>query len=145
MLSRIPKRRVLVADDDVEVRRGVVDLLFPLGLDILQAESGLEVLELVRLRPAGDPLHLLVLDMHMPGCSGLEVLAALRARGLSAALEGRPASSSPAPVPCIFFSGNVTEELQRKALAAGACAFLRKPVQPDLLRGEVLRALGTPS
>jgi len=119
-------RRVLLADDDLEVRSGVADLLMPLGVEVLEAESGLEVLEIVRVRQ--QPVHLLLLDMHMPGCSGLEVLERLR----------QPPAVR---VPCIFYSGEATDEVERLALAAGARAFLRKPVQPDRLRGEVLRAL----
>jgi CheY-like chemotaxis protein len=72
----------------------------------------------------------MVFDLHMPGCTGLDVLNSLRCI--------TPRESVP---PCIFYSGEATEELQRQALAAGACAFLRKPVQPHLMRHEVLRAL----
>jgi len=118
--------RVLLADDDLEVRRGVEDLLLPLGLEIVHAESGLEALAIATLR---DPrLDLMVLDMHMPGCTGLEVLSRLR-------------QAPSFRVPCIFYSGEATLEVERRALEAGAWAFLRKPVQPDQLRGEVLRAL----
>ena len=119
-------RRILIADDDLEVRRGVVDLLAPLGPQILQAETGLEALEILNL---GSPIHLLLLDMHMPGCGGLEVLAKIRGRFA---------------LPCICYSGNATRELESQARQAGVFAFLHKPVQPDRLRAEVLRALESP-
>ncbi|MBK8177468.1 MAG: response regulator [Planctomycetes bacterium] len=128
-------RRVLIADDDLEVRSGIVDLLSPMGLEILQAESGLEVLDWLGRR-ARDPFDLLLLDMHMPGCSGLEVLTALRARH---AAESR--DDLHPIVPTIFCSGRAEPELERRALEMGAFSFLRKPVRPDHLRGEVLRAL----
>jgi CheY-like chemotaxis protein len=133
-------RRVLIADDDLEVRSGIVDLLAPLGLDILEAESGLEVLEWLA-RHARDPLDLLMLDMHMPGCSGLEVLTALKARA-NAAASTRRDDVHPV-VPTIFCSGRSEPELERRAIEMGAFSFLRKPVRPDHLRGEVLRALQT--
>ncbi|MBI5435321.1 MAG: response regulator [Planctomycetes bacterium] len=117
-------RRILIADDDLEVRRGVVDLLSSLGSEILQAESGLEALSLLRERA---PIHLLLLDMHMPGCGGLEVIDRLRGRF---------------ELPFICYSGNATRELESQVRAAGAFAFLHKPVQPDRLRAEVVRALG---
>ena len=123
----LPTRRVLLADDDLEVRRGVVELLLPLGLEVLQAESGPEALEIVRLRPS--EVHAMVLDLHMPGCTGLEVLTRLRELPL------------PRSLPTIVYSGAATAEMRARVLAAGAWAFLHKPVQPDLLRGEVLRAL----
>jgi len=119
--------RVLLADDDLEVRRGVEELLVPLGLEFLHAESGPEALQIALARLS--TLALMVLDVHMPGCTGLEVLSRLRGqvRGLS--------------VPCIFYSGEAGEGLQRQAIDAGAWAFLRKPVQPEVLRIEVRRAL----
>jgi len=122
----VPKR-VLLADDDAEVRDGVAELLAPMGLEFLHAESGPDALA-AALRDL-DTLALMVLDMHMPGCTGLEVLTRLQRQ------------VSRLQVPCIFYSGEATEGLERDALDAGAFAFLRKPVQPDLLRGEVRRAL----
>jgi CheY-like chemotaxis protein len=122
----ITARRVLLADDDLEVRQGVADLLSPLGLEILHAESGPETFEIVQIeRPR---LDLMVLDMHMPGYGGLEVLSRLTQ------LEDFS-------LPCICCSGEATDELERMALAAGARAFLTKPLQPRALRGEVMRAL----
>lgn len=116
-------RSILLADDDEEVRIGVADVLRALGLEVMQAETGLEALELVRLRPVQAAL----LDWHMPGCSGLEALPKLRAERVG--------------LPCILYSGNLTEEMERLAREAGAFSVLRKPVVPDLLRAEVMRAL----
>ncbi len=131
-------RRVLIADDDLEVRSGIAELLTPLGLEILQAESGLEVLDWLA-RHARDPLDLLVLDMHMPGCSGLEVLTALKLR-VGSLPSARRDEVHPL-VPTIFCSGRAEPELERRAIEMGAFCFLKKPVRPDHLRGEVLRAL----
>jgi CheY-like chemotaxis protein len=122
----IPPRRILLADDDLEVRHGVADLLSPLGLEILHAESGPETVEIVQLEKPR--LDLMLLDMHMPGFGGLEVLSQLTQ------LEDFE-------LPCICCSGEATDELERLALAAGALSFLRKPLQPQALRGEVMRAL----
>ena len=127
-------RRVLLADDDLHVRSGVEELLAPYGLEFVRAESGVEALEIARARLSRPDLFaqldLMVLDLHMPGCTGLDVLTSLKS---DRAVQRVP--------PCIFYSGEATEELRRRAFDAGAWAFLSKPVQPDLLRGEVLRAL----
>ena len=118
-------RLVLLADDDLEVRSGVAELLSPLGLEFLHAESGPEAVEILRLELVR--LDLLVLDMHMPGFGGLEVLNRLR--------------DELGSLPTICCSGEATDELAARALEAGARAFLRKPLQPLALREEVIRAL----
>jgi CheY-like chemotaxis protein len=118
-------RRILIADDDRNLRACVAELLadLPIRLEILEAESGLEALTLLRRYP----LHLALLDMHMPGHTGLEVLEAIRNETLD--------------VPCIFISGEASEAVRQQALIIGARAVLRKPLEPRLLRDEVRRVL----
>jgi len=116
-------RRILIADDDAAVRVGAAELMSQLGLEVLEAESGEEALAIVRRAQ----LHIALLDMHMPGPSGMEVFAAIRAE-------------TPG-VPCIFWSGDATEDIARYVLRLGASAFLRKPVPAEVLRGEVRRVL----
>lgn len=116
-------RRILIADDDRELRAGVVDLLAGMDLEILQAETGFEALTIVR-RSAID---LALLDMYMPGFTGLEVLTLIRLETLR--------------VPCIFLSGDATDAIRCQALAEGALAVFTKPYVPALLRAEVKRAL----
>ncbi len=119
------QHRILIADDDRDFRNGVAELLgdLPSRLEIVQVESGDEALGILRLQP----FHLGLLDMHMPGMTGLEVLAALRR-------ETRD-------VPCIFISGDATDAVRALALHEGARAVLRKPLEPRLLRAEVRRVL----
>lgn len=117
-------RRILIADDDAEVRLGAAELLDPLGLEVLQAESGAEALALFRARL---PVHLALLDVHMPDRGGLELFGLLR--------DVVP------DLPCILWSGDATEGFERSALRAGVSAFLRKPIRPDDLRGAVRRVL----
>ncbi len=116
-------RRILLADDDDEVRLGIADLLSGLGLEVFQAQTGLEALEIVRMRQ----IHAALLDLNMPQCTGLEALPRIR--------------QERAGLPCIVYSGNLTDALERALLSAGAFAVLHKPVRPDRLRREVLRAL----
>ena len=116
-------RRILIADDDREVRSGVVDLLRDLDMDFVHAETGIQALQIVR----NSVIDLALLDMHMPGHNGLEVLSVIR-------------RESP-ELPCIFFSGDATEAIRRQALHEGALAVLSKPLVPAMLRSEVRRAL----
>ncbi len=119
-------RRVLLADDDREVRFGVADLLDGLGLEILHAETGTEAVELVRRTR----IHAALLDMHMPGCTGIEAIPLLRRES--------------ADLACIVYSGRWTPGLEQAVLAAGAYACLKKPVEPDALRRVMSGALGFP-
>ena len=115
--------RILLADDDLEVRSGVADLLGTQGLEILQAGTGLEALEIVK----DQDIHAALLDWHMPACTGLEILPRLRDRFCD--------------LPCILYSGNLTAGMEGVALRAGAFSVMHKPVKPELLRQEVQRAL----
>jgi CheY-like chemotaxis protein len=124
-------RRILIADDDPDLREGVADLLEQmrvpeLSFDIDAVEDGDEAL--ARLRRQS--YHLALLDHHMPRRTGLEVLASLRDETLC--------------VPCIVISGEATDALRKLALSQGARAVLRKPVDPALLRTEVVRVFTAP-
>lgn len=115
--------KILIADDDREVRAGVVDLFRDLDLEFVQAETGIAAIEILRQ----SVFDLALLDMHMPGRSGLEVLSVIR-------------RETP-DLPCIFFSGDATDAIRARALQEGALAVLSKPLVPSILRHEVRRAL----
>lgn len=116
-------RKLLLADDDASMRVGVADLLETLDLVVLQAESGLEAVELARTTR----VHAALLDLQMPVLSGIDALTRLR--------------DEFAGLPCILYSGALTPATAEMATTRGAFAVLKKPVAPDLLRAEVLRAL----
>ncbi|MEM9802912.1 MAG: response regulator [Planctomycetota bacterium] len=132
-------RRILIADDDTDVRRGAAELLAGSGLRVVEAGDGDEALFLVqRAFDGGEPLHLALVDVHMPppqeGESGLE--PGDGGLALFSLLRGqRP------DLPCILWSGEASEGVASWALREGASAFLRKPVKPHLLRDEVQRVL----
>jgi CheY-like chemotaxis protein len=116
-------QRILIADDDCDQRAGVVELVSDLGIEVLEAETGSEALTLVRRwRP-----HLALLDHHMPGHTGLEILATIRHETLD--------------VLCILLSGEANEIVRKQALYDGAFAVFKKPFEADALRAEVRRAL----
>ncbi len=116
-------RRILIADDDREIRLGVAELLGHLDLEILEAETGTRALELVRR----GGLHLALLDNNMPGPTGLEILETIRAELLG--------------VPAILCSADAAGDVGILARRAGAFAVLTKPVKPAFLKQEVVRAL----
>ena len=115
--------RILIADDDAEIRLGAAELLSGEGRQVVEACNGLEAVELLDR----GPLHLALLDVHMPGRTGLEVFEWVRERSLD--------------LPCLFWSGEAEEGTASWLLQSGAAAFLRKPVRPDELRACVRETL----
>ena len=116
--------RILIADDDAELRSGAAELLDSMGLEVLHAGSGREALDVYS---SSTPLHLTLLDVHMPDRGGLDIFQAMQALTPD--------------IPCILWSGEATEAYEQSALRAGISAFLRKPVRPEILRDEVQRVL----
>lgn len=112
---------VLVVDHDDGTRGLVVTALRRAGLDILEAPSSQAALDVVRTTA----LSLVVLDMGMPGMSGIEVVQALRSR------------SETATLPVLLMTGSGDEDSVIHGLAAGADDFLPKPVRLDELVARV--------
>jgi len=102
------RRKILIADDDPDHVRLVSDVLLPLGFIVLAAPDGLSCLTLVD-DAAPD---LVILDITMPGMSGLEVAARLRAAGRSAKI--------------LMVSGNLHDAARHGP--ADYDAFLAKPL-----------------
>jgi CheY-like chemotaxis protein len=116
-----PRKKILVVDDVDENRAVVADMLKPLGFEVIEAASGRDGLEMAqRQRP-----HLILMDMVMPELDGLEATRSLRR--LEAFKE----------VPVIALSAGVSDADSEKSLAAGANAFLPKPVHLDHLLGQI--------
>lgn len=112
---------VLVVDDDVDLRSLVALALRRAGLVTIEAANGEEALRILEERPAS----VVVLDLGMPGMSGLDVIRALRLRPETATL------------PVLLMTGSGTSETVIDALAAGADDFLTKPVRLDELVARV--------
>ena len=116
---------VLIAEDDVELREALCDLLDAEGIPVVRADDGEEALSLLRsgLRPAA-----VLLDLAMPRMDGVE----FRRRQLA----DDPAVAA---VPVVVLSG--WEEGREEMKRLGVSAVLRKPVTPRRLF-EVLRTRG---
>jgi diguanylate cyclase (GGDEF)-like protein len=112
---------ILVVDDDAATRALVAIALRRAGFDVLEAASGEAALGLIE----GEAVGLVVLDLSMPGMSGIDVVRALRERPQSATL------------PIILLTGKGDEYALVPSLGAGADDYLTKPVRLDELVARV--------
>jgi FixJ family two-component response regulator len=115
---------VAVIDDDASVRRALGRLLRSAGLSV-EAFAAAEAFLGAEARP---PPACLVLDVRLPGLSGLELQARLVA-------EGRH-------IPTVFITAYEDGQARRQALAAGALEFLAKPFDEGALLNALAVALG---
>ena len=117
-------KTVLVVDDDPTQRRLIQAVLEREGFAVAQAESGEEALS--RLA-AGGAADVIILDLSMPGMSGMDALKEMRARGFGA------------PVIVLTATGGV--EVVVKAMQAGAQDFFIKPASPERIIVSIRNAL----
>ena len=114
---------VFVVDDDASVRRSVERLVRSLGLDVLTFASAREFLDGARAERPG----CLVLDVQMPGSSGLDLQRELATRGME--------------IPIIFLTGHGDIPMTVRAMKAGAAEFLTKPVKSQSLLAAIRAAI----
>ena len=104
------QKAVCVVDDDEPVAESLQSLLESLGFNVRLYTSGTEFLADERGRLAG----CLVIDHHMPGISGLDVVDSLRKQGIQ--------------IPTILISGRLDGSVRRRAARLGVRELLDKPV-----------------
>jgi FixJ family two-component response regulator len=114
---------VFVVDDDPSVRRSLKRLIRSAGFTVESFVSAQEFLE----RPRPDIPGCLVLDIQMPGLSGLDLQDELAAAKLN--------------LPVIFLTGYGTVPASVRALKAGAVDFLEKPVDDGVLLDAIHQAI----
>ena len=114
---------IAVVDDEEAVRRALRRLLRSAGLDAETFPSGDEFLEtLSSHRP-----DCIVLDLHMPKVDGFQVQAWLARADFA--------------IPVIAITGHDSPESEARAIKGGAFAYLRKPVDADMLLGKIDEAI----
>ncbi len=115
---------IYIVDDDEAVRDSLRLLLIAMGFAVEDYCCGATFFE----RGAPDLGKCLILDVNLPGASGLDILARLRAEGSA--------------LPVVMVSGAGDAAAKRRAFDLGAAAFLDKPVAFDVLRRALAAALG---
>ena len=103
---------VLIVEDNDKNLKLVRDVLQAKGYATLEAGSAEEGLRLARERMPG----LILMDIHLPGMSGIDALKALRGEAATAA------------IPVIAITASVMQESLREVMAAGFEALIEKPI-----------------
>jgi FixJ family two-component response regulator len=116
-------RLVSIVDDDESLRRSVKNLLTSVGFQVETFASAEAFLQSAHRADT----RCVVLDLRMPGMSGLDLLTHLAATG--------------SPIPVVILTAHSDDEARRRMLQAGAVAFLGKPFHGEALLGAVRRAL----
>lgn len=106
------KNRILIVEDDKEIREGVEIYLRNQGYEVFKAANGKEGLEIVE---SGN-LHLAIIDIMMPVMDGITMLMQMRARGIE--------------IPVIMLSAKSEEVDKIMGLNMGADDYVTKPFTP---------------
>src|SRR6476646_9694373 len=117
------KSRILVVDDEAEIRRSVRMILEYEGYEVIEASSGPEGVTLVE-RESPD---LVFLDIKMPGMDGLDALQRIKA--------------SKETLPVVIISGHGTVSTAVEATKAGAFDFIEKPLASERVLVTIRNAL----
>ena len=114
---------IAVVDDEQPICKALRRLLCAAGFDVETFSSGHAFLDFLATRRP----DCLILDLHMPGLSGLEVLRRLHFSGVD--------------LPAIVITAYDEPDTRARCLAAGATGYLRKPVDEAVLRDAIGAAL----
>jgi DNA-binding response OmpR family regulator len=117
---------ILVAEDEASIRDLMVLILTQAGFDVVTASDGKAALDLIKR----SRFDLVLLDVHMPLMSGLDVLGAMR--------------RLPYGPRVLMVTANTTADTVREAAALGCSGYIAKPFKPAALVARVQTALGAP-
>ena len=118
--------KILVADDDRVLSQLVCSVVREAGHTPIAAFDAMQALMFAMRSPAPS---LIILDINMPGGTGLEALRKLKL------------SARTAPIPVIVLSGSDEKDMPQQVKALGADEFLPKPIDPEALVAVIQRAL----
>jgi two-component system, cell cycle sensor histidine kinase and response regulator CckA len=127
MPTRLSKATILVVDDEASLRQLLVKRLRSEGYKVLEAGYGMEALEVAR--NSGEPIHLVLSDIRMPGMLGTE-------------LAKRLVAEHPT-VRVVLMSAHVLEDLTTVSDSRGVVQVLTKPFDGQTMLAVVKLVLGT--
>ena len=124
-------QNVLVVDDNQDVRDLVVLFLSADGFHVFSASNGEDALAILK----SNPINLVLLDVMMPGKSGIEVLSEIRTHSNRSIRE----------IPVMMITAKSSTEDIDAALAAGANSYVIKPFRATTIREKVRSILELPA
>jgi DNA-binding NtrC family response regulator len=124
-MTKSSKHRILVVDDELTVCKSIRQVLVGGDCEVDMAQSGEEALRM----EADRPYDVMIVDLMMPGLSGIDLLRMLKAKNPKARI--------------IMVTGYPTMRNTLQAMQLGAVDFLPKPFLPTTLRNLVAAALAS--
>lgn len=118
--------KILIVDDDSELRSELRDLLD--GYDVIEAGNGEEAVKILR---RANEVGLVILDVMMPGMSGIDTLAVIK--------------KTDPDLNIIILTGHSSKDTAIEALKGRADDYIEKPVDTNKITDSVERLLGEPS
>jgi CheY-like chemotaxis protein len=125
-ISTIPGHimvKVLLIEDSAFQRKIVSSIVKDLGYDVITADNGSEGIECI----IADKPAVIISDLLMPEYDGIWVLEHLKAKGIK--------------IPVIIVTSDVQTTTKNRCMDLGAFFFMNKPVQKDLLKSAIEKAL----
>jgi two-component system, chemotaxis family, chemotaxis protein CheY len=119
--------RVLIVDDEPDIRKVVRMTLQKAGYDVLEAENGEKAIEVINSGENRLLLDVIICDIRMPKVNGIEAIAYFR--------QNYPR------VPLIVLTGFPDTDMATSLLRQGVVDYLVKPVEGDKLKASVARAM----
>ena len=117
--------KILVAEDERDIRELVIDTLFDKGYDVLESKDGRETVQTANKEIP----DLILLDVMMPGMDGFEVLKKLRENPVTDA------------IPVVMLTSMGASEGEQYAMKLGVRHYVSKPFDPETLQATVRVAL----
>jgi DNA-binding response OmpR family regulator len=115
------QKRIMNVDDDPMIRSLVRDILLASNFDVMSASDGFEALKLIDGEPRPLTLDCIILDVEMPGMSGLDVLTRLRLH------------QDTSSIPVIMLTCQSNPEDVMEGYNVGASYYITKPFTPQQL------------
>jgi two-component system chemotaxis response regulator CheY len=131
-------KKVLIVEDSQPVRHHICEVLTQAGYGAVEAVDGLDGLAQLRAQAEAprvdgpeEIFELVLCDVNMPRMGGIDLLEEVKRAGIA--------------TPFLMLTSEAVPTLMRRARAAGAAAWVVKPVKPALLVSAVTKIIGPPT